>query len=192
MSKISVYAKHCSKCYVLMFATDYGKDTRSSDGLRSSCRSCQNEVNLLSKKKYPERQRQYRSLYIKRNPEFHRAKEKRRRARLKGASLYRVTKLDLAKILRNPCFYCGSTIRMTIDHVIPLSRGGSHSIGNLVAACKACNSQKRQRFVTEWNKERFSHAEAVPSLRTSVGNTLDPQEPRHLSILQGKETNKDR
>ncbi|MBY0424089.1 MAG: HNH endonuclease, partial [Cytophagales bacterium] len=40
------------------------------------------------------------------------------------------------------CQYCGSTQELTIDHVLPRSRGGLPSWDNLVAACKQCNSKK--------------------------------------------------
>jgi HNH endonuclease len=40
------------------------------------------------------------------------------------------------------CFYCGTTGRMTIDHVVPRHRGGSDAIGNLVFACPSCNFSK--------------------------------------------------
>ncbi len=41
------------------------------------------------------------------------------------------------------CQYCGTRTReLTLDHVIPRSRGGSHTWENLVSACKACNHRK--------------------------------------------------
>ncbi len=47
------------------------------------------------------------------------------------------------------CFYCGRTMtlsignrRATIDHRVPLSRGGRHDPDNLVAACYRCNQWK--------------------------------------------------
>lgn len=43
------------------------------------------------------------------------------------------------------CVYCGSLLGLedaTLDHVHPLSRGGDHAPGNLVAACQACNQLK--------------------------------------------------
>lgn len=40
------------------------------------------------------------------------------------------------------CAYCGIQTNMTIDHVIPLSKGGKHSIENIVPACAGCNSHK--------------------------------------------------
>ncbi len=40
------------------------------------------------------------------------------------------------------CYYCGSVSRLTMDHVIPLSKGGKHEAWNIVPACKPCNSKK--------------------------------------------------
>jgi 5-methylcytosine-specific restriction endonuclease McrA len=40
------------------------------------------------------------------------------------------------------CQYCGSGHDLTLDHVMPRSRGGKSSWDNLVTACKACNSKK--------------------------------------------------
>jgi 5-methylcytosine-specific restriction endonuclease McrA len=43
------------------------------------------------------------------------------------------------------CVYCGTGLGLenaTLDHVIPLSRGGSHAPGNLVSACQPCNQLK--------------------------------------------------
>lgn len=40
------------------------------------------------------------------------------------------------------CFYCGATKDLAIDHIIPISKGGDNTMGNLVTSCKSCNSQK--------------------------------------------------
>jgi 5-methylcytosine-specific restriction endonuclease McrA len=40
------------------------------------------------------------------------------------------------------CVYCGSREELTLDHVVPRSRGGKTQWTNLVAACKRCNSRK--------------------------------------------------
>lgn len=55
------------------------------------------------------------------------------------------------------CQYCGNTKRLTLDHVIPRSRGGTHTWDNVVTACETCNSRKgdslserlRQRLLPE-------------------------------------------
>ena len=74
----------------------------------------------------------------------------RRQAIKKQASVYSVTAEDLASIRKQPCLYCGSSELIEIDHVIPLARGGSHSVGNLAPACRSCNRTKSDLFVMEW------------------------------------------
>jgi 5-methylcytosine-specific restriction endonuclease McrA len=77
----------------------------------------------------------------------------RHRKRSKVAGVYRVTIEDWQKILRsfnNSCAYCGSKGDMTIDHVVPLSRGGRHCIANLLPACERCNANKGNYTLVEW------------------------------------------
>lgn len=48
------------------------------------------------------------------------------------------------------CQYCGRQgPDLTIDHVVPKSRGGAHSWDNLVSACKACNHRKGGKLLAE-------------------------------------------
>ena len=46
------------------------------------------------------------------------------------------------------CQYCGHRAE-SIDHVVPRSRGGSHTWENVVAACRRCNAGKRDRLLEE-------------------------------------------
>ncbi len=46
------------------------------------------------------------------------------------------------------CQYCGARAE-SIDHVIPRSRGGTHTWDNVVAACRRCNSRKENRLPEE-------------------------------------------
>lgn len=48
----------------------------------------------------------------------------------------------IVECFEGACVYCGSTKRITLDHVQPLSRGGNHRPFNVVPACKGCNSSK--------------------------------------------------
>lgn len=47
------------------------------------------------------------------------------------------------------CAYCPA-LATTVDHVIPLIRGGTNHEGNLVPACRSCNSRKQDRLVIEF------------------------------------------
>ncbi len=51
----------------------------------------------------------------------------------------------------NTCYWCFEyLICYEIDHVIPLSRGGSNDKNNIEISCRACNRQKHNKFVGEW------------------------------------------
>lgn len=47
------------------------------------------------------------------------------------------------------CQYCGSTRKLTIDHVIPKSKGGSDDWENLVVACSSCNIKKSNKLLEQ-------------------------------------------
>ena len=50
------------------------------------------------------------------------------------------------KIARGICHYCGEKFKsseLTMDHVVPISRGGKSTKGNIVPCCKECNNKKK-------------------------------------------------
>lgn len=66
--------------------------------------------------------------------------------------LWKVPPVNRREVLRrdnHSCQYCGSTKNLTIDHVIPRSKGGQHTWDNVVAACERCNSTKGDRLPHE-------------------------------------------
>ncbi len=51
------------------------------------------------------------------------------------------------------CYYCKSQFKvaeLTMDHIVPIVRGGRSTKGNVVPACKACNSKKKYLLPVEW------------------------------------------
>lgn len=53
------------------------------------------------------------------------------------------------------CYYCGKKFRpadLTMDHLIPLVRGGKSIHANVVPACKECNSKKKYLLPIEWEE----------------------------------------
>jgi 5-methylcytosine-specific restriction endonuclease McrA len=51
------------------------------------------------------------------------------------------------------CVYCGAPLEIesaTLDHVLPLCKGGAHAPGNLVSACGGCNRLKGDMFPHEF------------------------------------------
>lgn len=60
-----------------------------------------------------------------------------------------LTRRNLMKRDRYTCQYCSKKTDLTIDHVLPRSRGGKDSWENLVTACNKCNVQKGNRTPDE-------------------------------------------
>lgn len=59
------------------------------------------------------------------------------------------------KIGAGLCYYCGGKFppkELTMDHIVPLGRGGTSAKGNLVASCKECNSRKKNMLPVEWEE----------------------------------------
>ena len=51
------------------------------------------------------------------------------------------------------CGYCGARGgKLECDHIVPVSRGGSHHDDNLLTACFTCNRSKRDKLVSEWTR----------------------------------------
>lgn len=78
-----------------------------------------------------------------------------RRANIQKNGLYRVTVKDLHRAISRfagRCAYCANPLAedMQWDHVVPIARGGAHSLGNLVPVCASCNRSKSHRTVMEW------------------------------------------
>jgi 5-methylcytosine-specific restriction enzyme A len=51
------------------------------------------------------------------------------------------------------CYYCRRRVgaaALTMDHIVPLGRGGRSLRGNVVPACKDCNTRKRSLVPVEW------------------------------------------
>jgi 5-methylcytosine-specific restriction endonuclease McrA len=89
--------------------------------------------------------------------ERHRANERNRRARKRNASGSH-TRQDIQLQYdrqKGKCYYCHKKLKFGdhhVDHVVPLSRGGSNDISNLVIACSYCNCSKNNKLLHEWTQ----------------------------------------
>ena len=52
------------------------------------------------------------------------------------------------------CQYCGLRPANTVDHILPINRGGTDDVMNLVGACRSCNASKRKKHPLQWPKSR--------------------------------------
>lgn len=69
----------------------------------------------------------------------------------------------------NQCVYCESKKHLTIDHVIPKSKGGDNSWKNLVTCCLACNLKKGNKTPEEVGM-RMSLKPYEPSIFSEIVN----------------------
>lgn len=83
-----------------------------------------------------------------------------RRAAEAGVPVFVIVPKDWRRLLAaTACAYCGADDGpLTVDHVVPLARGGRHSIGNVVAACLPCNQSKSDRLLSEWRLSKARRA----------------------------------
>ena len=59
------------------------------------------------------------------------------------------------RIAKGICHWCEQAFKpaeLTMDHVVPVARGGKSTKGNVVPSCKACNTKKKQMLPMEWEE----------------------------------------
>ena len=123
--------KRCSKCGNTKSLDDFHRDARRPDGHCVQCKECAKA-----------RARAWHAA----NPAAATARCMLRRARKKNAPV--AERIDRAAIIArdlNICHICKTFVPpedMTLDHLIPLSRGGNHAAANLAVAHRRCNSRR--------------------------------------------------
>jgi 5-methylcytosine-specific restriction endonuclease McrA len=85
-------------------------------------------------------------MYIPEEEEIRREKAKARQ--LRASQWWK------RKCARGVCHWCGKTVApgdLTMDHVLPLARGGKTTKNNVVPCCKECNTRKKSRMPNQWD-----------------------------------------
>lgn len=172
--------KTCFTCKQTKPVTEFGIHKDRKDGYDSYCLICrriqrnkyrnnnleatrksQKEIYKKNKQSYIDRaakwQKNNRDKVAIRNRKWRETNkelmafyQRSRRAKILANTIYAVTAKDLQRLYSQPCIYCGANSQIEIDHVIPIARGGTHGIGNLISACQTCNRSKQDKFVMEW------------------------------------------
>lgn len=94
------------------------------------------------------------------DPEYNiheRQRNSERKARNRGNHTVNLKHGEIVKrftAFDNSCCYCGSRQNIQVEHFIPRSKGGPHSIGNLLPACADCNKNKRASNPEDWYKSQ--------------------------------------
>lgn len=103
---------------------------------------------------------------IRKDP-AHVARERRRARELRASAWWR------AQLDRGRCHYCGGAFPpevLTMDHLVPVARGGRSVRGNVVPCCAACNASKRcltpaERILSELEGARLEGGAPSPPQR---------------------------
>lgn len=118
------------------------------------------EQTKLYAKLHPEVRRRCALNYKRRHPDKYaaqnRANHVRRAARMRGAD---VSDMNVGPLIRSwrlkrsfICTYCRKRFeikRMHVDHIVPIAKGGKHTVSNLCRSCPRCNIRKRDKILTE-------------------------------------------
>ncbi len=144
-SKNAQWAKK-NKAKVKEYLRDYYQENKEK--LKESMKEWQ--------KRHPgystEQQRKWVRENPKRNKELSRLKAHRRRTFVKDLGNYTIEEWDnLCTYYNNECVCCFNQVELTVDHIIPISRGGSNRIENIQPLCKPCNSKKYTKIISYIN-----------------------------------------
>jgi len=141
--------KRCNLCNRWKSLDEFSRCSKHHDGLQHTCKACVNERhydNLESN-----RARSRRHYEANRNDYILRVAE-RRVLENQGDLTTETWQGIVDQYIR--CPYCGHPFdddvrKLTIDHVIPLDRGGQHTKGNVLPVCSRCNHEKFTRLLGE-------------------------------------------
>ncbi len=155
--------KRCSKCKEYKDVSMFGVASSQASGLQPRCNKC---MSILRKDHYLKnktKRKKYSKQYFKTQAGKivsinSQAKRKAQKLNSMDGSIpeiitYPLT-IELHALLTkqdNKCYLCNTDISSTkhLDHWIPLSKGGSHSIDNVIWLCPTCNLQKSAKVPSE-------------------------------------------
>lgn len=165
--------KRCPACEQHKPLDAFNKADKRPDGKRIYCRECESAKNRAWAAGNRDRERERTRRWAQENREkvvAHSLKWQKknldkcrynvaaRRAKQRDNGVFAITDKEKKALLAQPCASCGSDENIHIDHIIPVSRGGRHSIGNLQALCASCNINKSDLLLVEWRAKTLQAA----------------------------------
>lgn len=155
-----VAGKVCVGCLVWFSLERFALHASCAGGRRSICTTCEGQRAYAAN---PQRVIAAVRAYQKRNPEKvrmqKRASDRRRhKKKMHGAGVSIAEYRAVFAMYGGLCAYCGVKEADTLDHVIPLAKGGEHDVTNVVPACRSCNFAKH----TEVWRPRSPQTENAP------------------------------
>ena len=84
------------------------------------------------------------------------------------------------------CAYCGSGNNLTIDHIVPRSKGGTDFTKNVLCCCHSCNQDKSH---TPWKEWYFSQEFFSNERYEKVKEWMEPDPPTNLFAYRPRRNN---
>lgn len=154
--------KQCGKCKELKDLEHFSNAKRGRLGKSTYCKPCFSKIQLtrLTKEERKQNTQKYRDNNRKWWRFLHRINQFNRKNQLKLTSDNTVTKefIEYIYSIEN-CYYCKDFIDKkyrTLEHKLPLNRGGQHTVDNITMACLKCNCTKRDMTEIEFNKYKIN------------------------------------
>lgn len=153
--------KQCAECKKLIELSNFSLSKRGRLGLSAYCKPC---ASLRIIKSVPVEVRREKTQYYRNKNRnwwrsLHRINQFNRIKKQKLVSDGTVTKEFIESVYNiEKCYYCKEKVPKdlrTLEHILPLNRGGLHSINNITMACSKCNNSKRD--MTEKEFEIFNY-----------------------------------
>ena len=163
MGKSGGHVSYCRLCYN-EYKREWYSRNRESEARRASEYNKKNQhVARNSMRRYRERNpdrarrnfKEWRAANKDRVALYDHNKKVKRRAAI-GVDKVTLAEWREIKEKHQPrCAYCGEKRPLTMDHVVPLSKGGRHIAENIAPACKLCNSRKTNMSVIDFAQEKL-------------------------------------
>lgn len=145
--------KECFMCDLVLPLSSFTKTPRGYGGLMAYCKPCCSKRKMVDPKLHAMRTRNYRRGNLSYRS-AHAAHMSARRARIRNQDTGLVTIAFVRSLYdQDQCSYCCMSVERsdrTMDHCVPLVRGGLHDPANLVMACSRCNSRKGAKTSEEY------------------------------------------
>lgn len=158
--------KVCNKCKRILVANknNFHRSKAGEYGVRSDCKICRRKKTKSWEENNKERRREVSKQWREDNPDkiFNYANKRRQLEENQGNGISKEQWLEMMKFFEWKCAYSGVTLNKnsrSIDHIIPLSKGGENEIWNLVPMHKSYNSQKNVIDMLEWYQRQEFYSE---------------------------------
>lgn len=144
--------KTCASCKTDKPISDFSLRTKATDGLNNYCRDCSSARRRAYRQQNREALNAYDRVYRIINKNKLAQQQRAYRERKANNGICAITAKDARRLRDGGCAHAhlgNCDGRLERDHVIPTSRGGQTSIGNLQVLCRRHNAQKGTRLNAE-------------------------------------------